>query len=478
VSRHIEIPRRLLNQLRRQCGLDPDWMAGLHAKQSAFVKSKAPRKAALCTRRAGKTWGEYAWLYEGAQREAGTRSAYVTLTRSKARQIVWDQVAAKMRKLYRLPMELRQRDGQLMIELPNGSSIWLVGCANRAEAAKLRGEPLLRVVVDEAQAFPDWLKAVVEEDIEPSLMDLQGELALTGTPSPLATGYFYGVTTGLIPGWETHRWTVLDNTAIPHAAQYLAELRARNGWTEDTPGYRREWLGEWIDDPDSLVYPFTYKTNQWVPDGPGPFGLPAGEYSFGLGVDLGFSENSTAFTLAAKVRDLGKVYLLRSYTRSRMIPTSVAAHVQGLRELVRKTADAGLAVVVDEGALGAGYAEQMRSMGVHCEAAEKKNKRAFQDYVGGLIHSGAVQVDYGQCAELIDEARKLQFDPDTGKEDERYRRHCADSACYLVRKLLPKPSDEREGPPPGSPEAVAAEMRARKESLLKKHQQERNKRRK
>jgi hypothetical protein len=477
VSAEIEIPRRLLDELKHLAGRDPDWKAGLHPKQAEFVKSKAKRKAALCTRRAGKTWGEFAWLYDGAANNPGTRSAYVTLTRSKARQIVWDQVVAKMRSLFKLPVQLRQRDGQLMIELPNGSSIWLVGCANRAEAAKLRGEPLLRVVVDEAQAFPDWLKSMVEEDIEPSLMDLQGELALTGTPSPTAVGFFYDVTTGLEPGWETHHWSVLDNTALPHAGEYLADLRARHGWTELTPSYRREWLGEWVDDPDALVYPFTYKTNQWVPDGDGnPFGLPDGEYSFGLGVDLGFGENSTAFTLAAKVRDLGKVYLLKSYTRSRMIPTAVAAHVQSIRELVRQKTGSGLAVVVDEGALGAGYAEQMRSMGVNCEAAEKKNKRAFQDYVSGLIQSGAVQVDYGACRELIDEAKKLQFDPDTGKEDERYRRHNCDSALYITRKLLPKPNDDREGPKPGSPEALAAEMKAHKESLLKKHQQGRNRR--
>lgn len=470
MSTLIQVPRRLLNSLRESCGLDPDWLAGLHGKQSAFVKSKAPRKAALCSRRAGKTWGEIAWLYDGMLKSPGTRSAYVTLTRSKARQIVYDQVLTKMKRQFHLPLELRQRDGQLMLEHPNGSSLWLVGCANRSEAAKLRGEPLRRVVVDEAQAFPEWIRSLVADDIEPSLMDLEGELALTGTPSAVATGFFYEATTGLAPGWETHRWTVLDNTAIPHAAKYLADLRQRNGWSEQTASYIREWLGEWIDDPDALVYPFTYKANQWSPTEGGPFGLPPGEYIFGLGIDLGFSESSTAFTLAAKKQGAGVVYLLRSYTRSRMIPTAVAAHAQRLREEVNKETGGGLAIVVDEGALGAGYAEQMRAMGVFCEAAEKKNKRSFQDYVAGLISAGAVQVDYGQCRELIDESKKLQFDPDTGKEDERYRRHNADSALYIIRKLMPRLENELNPPAPGSPEAVKAEMDAHKRRLLEKRQ--------
>jgi len=470
MTAHLEIPRKLYDSLRVSAGLDPLWLADLHPKQMSFVKSKAQRKAALCSRRAGKTWGEVAWLYQGMVASPGTRSVYVTLSRSRARQIVWDQVLAKMQRRYRFPIVLRQRDGQLMVEHRNGSSLWLVGCANRSEAAKLRGEPLRRAVVDEAQAFADWIQGMIEDDLEPSLMDLQGELALTGTPSPIATGYFYELTTGQTPGWENHHWTVLDNPALPHAAEYLAERRKRHGWTEQTPSYRREWLGEWVDDPDALVYPFTYAKNQWSPNHDTPFGLPPGDYIFGLGVDLGFGDNSTAFTLGAKRQGAGEVYLLRSYTRSRMIPTAVGAHVQRIRQEVREKTDSGLAVVVDEGALGAGYAEQMRQMGVNCDAAEKKNKRAFQDYVGGLIHSGSVLVDYGACRELIDEAKKLPFDEDTGKEDERYRRHCADSALYLVRRLMPKLDGEIEGPKPGSPEAIKAEMLAHKTRLLRERQ--------
>jgi hypothetical protein len=470
MTAHLEIPRKLYDSLRASAGLDTRLIAGLHAKQKTFVKSRAKRRAALCSRRAGKTYGVGAWLYDGAKSNPGTRSVYVTLSRSRARQILWDGVYQRMRRDFRLPIELRQRDGQLLVELSNGSSIWLVGCSNRSEAAKLRGEPLLRAVVDEAQAFPDWLKSMVEEDLEPSLMDLQGEIALTGTPSPTATGYFYELTTGLEPDWENHHWTVLDNPALSHAEVYLAERRKRHGWTEQTPSYRREWLGEWVDDPDALVYPFTYAKNQWSPTHDTPFGLPPGEYVFGLGVDLGFGDNSTAFTLGAKRQGAGEVYLLRSYTRSRMIPTAVGAHVQRIRQEIREKTDSGLAVVVDEGALGAGYAEQMRQMGVHCDAAEKKNKRAFQDYVGGLIHSGSVLVDYGACRELIDEAKKLPFDEDTGKEDERYRRHNCDSALYIIRRLMPKLDGEIEGPKPGSPEAIKAEMLAHKTRLLRERQ--------
>lgn len=470
MSAEIQIPRRLLNSLRRSCGLDPDWLSGLHPKQKSFVKSGAKRRAALCSRRAGKTWAEAAWLYHAMLESPGTRSVYVTLSRSRARQILWDGVLQRMRRDFRLPIELRQRDGQLLVEHQNGSSLWLVGCSNRSEASKLRGEPLRRAVVDECQAFPEWAQSMIEEDLEPSLMDLQGELCLTGTPSPIATGYFYELTTGQTPGWENHHWTVLDNTALPHAHAYLEDLRKRHGWTEQTPSYRREWLGEWVDDPDALVYPFTYAKNQWSPSHDTPFGLPPGDYIFGLGVDLGFGDNSTAFTLGAKRQGAGEVYLLRSYTRSRMIPTAVGAHVQKIRQEVREKTDSGLAVVVDEGALGAGYAEQMRQMGVNCDAAEKKNKRAFQDYVGGLIHSGSVLVDYGACRELIDEAKKLPFDEDTGKEDERYRRHNCDSALYIIRRLLPKLDGEIEGPKPGSPEAIKAEMQAHKERLLRERQ--------
>jgi len=140
--------------------------------------------------------------------------------------------------------------------------------------------------------------------------------------------------------------------------------------------------------------------------------------------------------------------------------------------------------VVDEGALGKGYAEQMRVLGVSCEPAEKTEKRAYQEYVGGLIRSSSppyqsasgweggfgVLVNYSGCEELIEEARKLQFDEETGKEDERYLRHCCDATLYIIRKLMPRYDPELNPPKPGSKEWHEAERKKLRDEHIKRRE--------
>jgi hypothetical protein len=73
---------------------------------------------------------------------------------------------------------------------------------------------------------------------------------------------------------------------------------------------------------------------------------------------------------------------------------------------------------------------------------------------------------FGECLELVEEARKLQFDPETGLEDERNRRHCADAFLYLCRTMLPKYDPEKAGPKQGSEEWIAQQMRDEKARVV------------
>lgn len=483
MSAAVEIPAKLYATLRRMAGFAPAYIEDCHPKQRAFAEDRSKRKCALTSRRGGKSHVIGCWLLEGGEDCPRGKSLFIALTRGKAKSILWDDCLSGLNEKYHLGLRLKHDEGQLYVFMPNGHRIWLLGIDNQSEVDKVRGERLRRAVIDEAQAFGSYLDVLIEEAIEPALMDLQGELALTGTPSPLAAGYFWAATTGgdpTIARWPTHHWTVLDNVYLPHARAWLEETKTRNNWDDTHPRYRREFLGEWTEDIGSLVYPLTGE-NSWSPDGELPFGLPPGEYSYGLGVDLGFSLHSTAFVLIAIRRGTGQVFVLSAYTRSRLIPTALAAHVQGVREMVQKEAGVtgssvsvvGLRVVVDEGALGKGYAEQMRVMGVACEPAQKTEKRAYQEYVRGLVLTGhrpergedglflggsGLLIDFAKCRELISECSKLQFDEETGQEDERYVRHCADAMLYIVRAMQPTYEPKENEPKPGSPEALKAEM--------------------
>lgn len=492
MSASVSIPAADYAALRRLAGWAPSYVEECHPKQLAFIQDKSKRKCALTSRRGGKSHAIGCWLLEGGEDSPRGKSLFIALTRGKAKSILWDDCLAHLSERYHLGLRLKHDEGQLYVAMPNGHRIWLLGVDNQSEVAKVRGERLRRAVIDEAQAFGSYLDVLIEEAIEPALMDLQGELALTGTPSPICTGYFWAATTGGDPEiakWPTHPWTVLDNIYLPHARAWLEETKARNNWDDTHPRYRREFLGEWTEDLGALVYPLSAE-NSWSPDGELPFGLPPGEYSYGLGVDLGFSLHSTAFVLAAVRRGTGQIFILSAYTRSRLIPTALAAHVQGVREMVQKEAGGvgstpgivGLRVVVDEGALGKGYAEQMRSMGVTCEPAQKTEKRAYQEFVRGLVLTGhapekgpdglylggsGILVDFSKARELVEECKKLQFDEETGLEDERYVRHCADAMLYIVRAMQPKYDPKENEPEFGSPEALRREMAAVRQQTIK-----------
>ena len=479
----LQIPVRWLESLHAAAGR-PRYLERIerNAKQLAYVKDRCKRKTARCGRRSGKSTANFIWLYEGCLLKPGTRQVYIGLTRGSARQILWEGIGQELVREYGLQLKETYRDGQLILQHPNGSSIWIAGCADRREMEKFRGQKYFRVNVDEAQSFPeDVLQPLVEDVLEPALADHNGELSLSGTPSAIDMGYFHAADTGISPGWSNHHWDILDN---PHfaepandnryanrAEETLAEAAARLGGV-DSPTYKREWRGEWIFDPGALVYPINWD-NAWTPEGGNPFGLPDGDYSYGLGVDLGFGERSTAFVLSAMRRGTGQIFILKAYTRSRLIPTALANHVMGLREQVQNLTGSGLRVVVDEGALGAGYAEQMRSMGVACEAAIKREKRAYQEFVAGIIRNKGMLVNFSECQELLGETRKLQFDPETGEEDDRYTRHCADALLYIVRALFPRYNPELVEPIEGSAEwhrLRAAEMRKEAIRQSKKRQ--------
>lgn len=427
-------------------------LADLHTQQRAFVEETSPVRAALCSRRAGKTHGIMAWLIDGALDAPGALSAYVGLNKAACRRNAW-AAAHKLNTRYELGLTFGERDGQLQIVTPNRHTIWLAGCGDASEIDKFRGatDGFVRVVVDEAQAFAGYLQELVEDALEPALLDRNGQLALTGTPAPVCAGYFHAVTTGegqradgaRIARWPTHHWTVLDNPAIPHARAWLEQRRVMRGWDVSHPTYRREWLGEWVSDAGALVYPISRALNQLEQSElPDPTDT---EWVYALGVDLGHT-SPTAFVLVGTRRGSGRLCVLRAEQRAGMLPAAIGARIQQIRAELRDSGRRLVACVIDEGGLGAGYAAQFRADGIECEAAEKRTKRAAQDWLRGLVLSGSLRVDYSASTPLVNECSVLSWDDDGAEEDSRFSNHCADAMLYACRRLGNHYRPEREPP--------------------------------
>lgn len=464
-------PELVLQELRRRLGQAPSstWTAAklialCHPKQAAFVGDKSRRKAALCSRRAGKSFGLLVWFIVGALTDPGGLSVFIARTKGDARRIL-EPAVQELRARTGMALPFFERDGQLMLGLPGRHSLWLAGCKDQSEVGKFRGagKGYRRAAIDEAQEFADdVLRRLVLGALEPALLDKHGDLAITGTPGPIPAGLFYEITTG--EGgtkWPTHDWTIHDNPHIQDAQAELAAYLAQYGLTADAPVYQREWCGKWVHDPSALVYPYLGSLNAC-----GPEDIPTTGALWCLGVDLG-SSSATAFVLGCIVPGAAHVWIKSCAKHENWIPSRIAAEIERYRKDTP-----GLRVVIDEGGLGRGYAQEFRERyGIPCEAAEKQKKRGFQEIVAGELRSATVKIDPWGCRELLDEMSILQWLPDRSEEDSaRFANHACDAMLYCVRALRSGYNPTREPPKPGTPEWWAEQREKEREAARSRSQ--------
>ncbi len=150
---------------------------------------------------------------------------------------------------------------------------------------KLRGDHYVIVAIDEAGSIDaDNLKYVVEDVLNASLFDYDGQLILCGTPHATASGYFYDADNS--DKWSHHHWNIQLNPKLPRwskfkdwekrAAEFIEEQR--NELPENK--FKRETLGIWARDEQSLVFMISKTRNTFKGD------LPKDEsYSYVLGID-------------------------------------------------------------------------------------------------------------------------------------------------------------------------------------------------
>lgn len=416
----------------------PNYVKGLFGPQRAFYDdTSSKRRAALTSRRAGKTEACAALLISAAKKHPGSLSLYLALSKSSARNIMWSTLMS-MERRYNLGLVFKEIDGQLsiMVPCPGGvwSRLWLCGVANSVEGEKIRGVKLAICVIDEAGSFGDFLADLVEDIIGPCLLDLDASCIMIGTPTAVCWGFFWEITSGNGIGpdaavaWSTHHWTVLDNPYIPHAKEWLEQKLKDNNWDKSFPRYRREWLGEWVDTSDQLVFPYDRSKNCY-------FNLPGDEddrWITFMGIDIGIVDAS-AFVIASYRRGHPEIYIREVFKSSGLIPSAIAARILAFKEKYRISH-----VVMDTGGIGAGFAAECEQRyGLQIEQAEKTKKRAFVELVRGELLSGVIKINPRTCEPLLNEIARLVFNEKgddylAGRQD-----HCSDSFLYVVRAMMP-----------------------------------------
>jgi len=400
----------------------PDWRVllvdSLFPKQASFVLSPAKALIGQCTRRAGKTHGAAAKLLLAADRHPGATALYLALTRKSAKRLLWPKLKSMARQ-YGIPLRFNESD--LVAELPNGAQIVLYGADQENMAERLRGDAYCIVIVDEGASFGDNLEYTLQDVVEPALLDYQGSLCMIGSPGPTLYGPFYDACVQPERGWEIHKWSVLDNSHLPHAREWIAALKQRRGWDDDNPTYLREYCNVWTEDPSALIYRFVPQTNEFseLPQGP--------TWEYTMGIDLGFDDPAT-WAVIAWAQDHPNAYVVHSEGHHGWIPAQWAQRTKELQEQYKP-----MITVADAGALGKAIVEEMVTRwGLPIEAAEKSEKMANIELLNGDFRSGRLFV-HESLAPLKNQYRTLCKDRTGKREDPALPNDLLDSVLYSWR---------------------------------------------
>lgn len=393
---------------------------GCTPRQYDFVKDPSKRKTALCGRRAGKTNGIGRHLIEDTGKNPGVLAAYVALTRVSAKRILWAEL---QRMCHEHGMDVKWNNSELAAEFSNGSTIWLSGAEDAAQIEKFRGSKYIHVAIDEAASYNQHIEPLIFEVFEPALLDYDGTLSLVGTPGPVCTGTFYEATAGKhTKKWSNHRWNVFDNPHIPNAKAWVSNLKEQNGWDDNNPIYRREWLGEWVKDSDSLVYKFDPKRNVISK-------LPNEPMQYVVGVDLGYDDD-TAVVVVGFTRHSPVLYVVEDFSKSKMIPSEIALFLRAVWSRYNP-----IKMVVDTGGLGKAIAEEFKMRyQIPVFPAEKKDKYDYIELFNSDLLSRRILIT-PDC-DIQSEWRMLQWDASSTKRiiDERFPDHMSDACLYAWRE--------------------------------------------
>lgn len=404
---------------------DPIFTA-MHPKQKAFFSHPAKAKALLKGRQAGGTYGVAMWLLQGWQRNPGQAAVYITKTATSATRRVWPLI---QKIAQRFGIRYKADHSNLTLTMPNGYSVWVTGCKDKAEADKVRGEAngFVKIAIDEPATFGDeTLEYLCTESADATLMQTNGDILLCGTPGPVPKGFWYKVCTSL--GWHVDTFTALDNPFLD-GQRYLEQYLERYGYKLTTPRVQREFFAKWVIDTESLVYisndaDFTENNLFWdLPTNRPP------DFTT-LGVDLGYAPDPCAFVVASSWLHLPNIWNRKCYYRENLTPDLIATEIRLLRRQYGVHR-----VLIDAGGGGKTTAMAVKlSYGVEVEATPKGEKRPKIDLMRGGINRHSLLFHAVECAPLIAEYRTIVWSDDRTNHHEMSYDHGADAA---IQACLP-----------------------------------------
>lgn len=415
--------------------------------QRAFALDPGPRVAGLCPRRAGKSYAGCGTALALGEAKPGSVVLLISLNLKMTKRNYWLGSSSGLHmfnRKYGLGLEFNTTD--LRWEHENGSIGYLLGCDTDESLENMRGMEADLYLIDECKSFaPQVLHTLIDDVIAPQRISRDGRIAMIGTPGSVLSGPFYEATNPqaldekgrpycVVAGqtdpfgrskrvlWSLHKWTMQDNEKMPDQWAGALETKEMRGWADDHPSWRREYLGEWVQSSDGLVFGYSDAKQAdrnavtWVP-APGttdnPAGLPMdkGPWRFVWGLDLGFND-PTALVVAA----YSTTHRLLRQVVSHKAPHMLLDDIEQLLSDTAKTYGMPDRIFADTGGLGKLLIETLRARGWNIEPAKKADKNDAIELVNADFRAGRIQIIEG--SDLEHQLQTVAWDTESGSRDE------------------------------------------------------------
>lgn len=465
----------------------------LFPQQLALVLDPHDHLAARTARRCAKTYSAVARHFETHLSTPCATTFIFSITQQIARRQYWP-IFQRLSQQLGIPLKFNKQT--LEIEWPCGGMTYLIGCDATSEIDKARGIKQHGSTIDECKSHSQaLLKELIEDVIEPAILETGGWILLIGTPGTILSGTFYEITSGIyeisednITGerfaiarsynekdsehwrdvkflWSFHSWTQKDNIYLvnpktgKHMWEHALELKRVRRWSDDHPTWLREFLGIWAVNPEGLVFPYAKLRNielkehkllvSWK-EGDAPFNLPdfpLKSWHFYISLDLGFS-SATAIVIGAYNDYENKLYYPADFKKAGMKTKDIAAQMKYFRTVL-STINRSFSLELFDMA-GSGAAQVMNDLnseyGCNFIPATKKSKdKKYQllQLMGDYMEQGQIRVHPN--TELATEMSQLQWKVNKtikkddleklGKleEDKSTPNHCSDAALYIFK---------------------------------------------
>lgn len=431
----------------------------------------------LCPRRAGKSFTISSKAVYIGETKPGARILIISLNLKSTKENFWLSAPgglADQNKWHDLGLTFNSTDHTWLHE--NGSRGRIAGADTRADIEAFRGASAEAdvVFIDEAGSFaPDLLRDLVFEILMPGLMTRGGSIHLAGTPGIVPVGLFYQATSLISrvktedaeaaptcelydgvpqpeesPLWSLHKWTVQDNIAAPEQWKRALRIKKAKNLTDESPTWRREFLGEWVTDPSELVY-YGFLENKlndptrvvWTPNYTidNPTGLPPelGPWNILMGLDLGF-EDDTAIVLAGWSDKVAELRVFYTFKSPHLLIDDVGDKILEIIGIFGTPS----VMIGDMGAQGKQIVLTINSRyTLSIIPAEKNLKYDFQEILNSEFQRGRVKIPEASDLEdelctlkwLLDKEKVILVRTQKLKEDPKCPNHLCDALLYLFR---------------------------------------------